>query len=295
MNYLVIFLFVYALGTSTALNSANFKPLTAQQFTSQTGFKAQYEKKEKMYRVEFPRTDLQVTVDHVPLDPFMGLTSWFLFSQTKENEFSLSGELVLTQDEVDSALGVLIDNGFTPRSLDRHFFYDDPPIYFLRLVGAGSLESLSNTIKKVLQTIQTIRLSRPKAATDFVDTFLSSSNSVSITTVDQIFGIKGQSKEGIIKYIIEPKAAPNKEEESGNKTSEKSWMVFTGSDSNALVNGALVVNEKAIKQTIATLRKANIHVVGLARADSSPNQFIIHFWGKGKAEKLAEALQKLFN
>src|SRR6266487_6712552 len=66
-----------------------------------TGLKGVYSDAENVFKVSAPRTDVKVAVDHWPMPPFMGLTSWATFAPARKQESMVMGDLVLFQDEVN--------------------------------------------------------------------------------------------------------------------------------------------------------------------------------------------------
>src|SRR5262249_14316777 len=87
---------------------------------SLTGLKGTYNEKEKVFRVSFPRTDIQISVDNVQLDPFMGLTSWTAFTPIGESDFMVMGDLVLFQDEVNPVMSTLLNHNIGVTALHNH-------------------------------------------------------------------------------------------------------------------------------------------------------------------------------
>src|SRR5713226_2498703 len=64
-----------------------------------------------VYRVGFPRTDLQVTVAGVSIKPGLALGSWAAFSGSDANA-SVMGDLVLLEGEVNPVMSKLRTAGF---------------------------------------------------------------------------------------------------------------------------------------------------------------------------------------
>src|SRR4051812_1679081 len=82
----------------------------ASRFETLTGLKGSYNEAEKVFKASFPRTDVKVSVNGWPLDPFMGLTSWAAFSPMNNTDFLVMGDLVLFEDEVNSVMSTLFEN-----------------------------------------------------------------------------------------------------------------------------------------------------------------------------------------
>src|SRR4051794_9061749 len=87
-----------------------------------TGAKGVYSTSENVHKVSFPRTDVKVTVDKWPMQPFMGLTSWASFTQGGFREAMVMGDLVLFEDEVNPVMSAALDNGLEVTALHNHFF-----------------------------------------------------------------------------------------------------------------------------------------------------------------------------
>ena len=128
-------------GTATLF--AQSKELDTAQIDQITGAKGQMNEEENVYKVSFPREDVEVSVDGVQMPPFMGLTSWAAFKPgMKDGTVMVMGDMVLFQDEVNPAMSVALDSGLAVTALHNHFFYDEPKVYFMHIAGEGTAEKL---------------------------------------------------------------------------------------------------------------------------------------------------------
>src|SRR5262249_35920505 len=75
-------------------------------------------------RVAWPRTDVAVMVDGMPLKPFAGLGSWAAFIAAPHGAMVM-GDTVVFQDEVTSAMDAAFANNLEVTGLHNHFFYDE--------------------------------------------------------------------------------------------------------------------------------------------------------------------------
>src|SRR5258705_702217 len=71
-------------------------------------------------RFGFPRTDLQVTVDGVAVKPALALGSWTAFKRTSANEAIVTGDLVLTEDELSPVMLALQQGGVEQTAVHNH-------------------------------------------------------------------------------------------------------------------------------------------------------------------------------
>jgi hypothetical protein len=57
--------------------------LNTTKIDNLTGLKGKLNEKEGVYKVAFPRNDVKVVVDGWTMPPFMGLSTWAAFTETK--------------------------------------------------------------------------------------------------------------------------------------------------------------------------------------------------------------------
>ena len=91
-----------------------------------TGVRGTFFAEEGVYKVTFPRTDVEVQIDGQAFDPFLGLTSWASFIPTGTGGLMVMGDLTLFEDEVNPVMSVALDHGLEVTALHNHFFYDRP-------------------------------------------------------------------------------------------------------------------------------------------------------------------------
>src|SRR5439155_11938067 len=75
-------------------------------------------------RIGWPRDDVKVHIDGVPLKPFAGLGSWAAFTAVPHGAMAM-GDTVVFQDEVTPAMDAAFANGLEVTGLHNHFFYDE--------------------------------------------------------------------------------------------------------------------------------------------------------------------------
>lgn len=71
------------------------------------------------------------------------------------------------------------------------------------------------------------------------------------------------------------------------------WIAFAGSDDNAVVDGDFAVTEDQLQSALKALRVGGINIVAIHShmTHETPRILFFHYWGRGPAKKLAEALQ----
>jgi hypothetical protein len=71
------------------------------------------------------------------------------------------------------------------------------------------------------------------------------------------------------------------------------WAAFSGNDDLAAVDGDFIMTAAEVQPVLQAIRKAGIHVVALHNhmTGEQPAFFFTHFWGKGKADVLAQGVR----
>ena len=104
-------------------------------------------------QILFPRTDLNVVVKGVPLEP-EGLTSRFIF-RVGGKSTHLAGDIVLLDTEVPRATAQALRNGLEITALYSPFLDESPAIKRLRVRGKGARSNLAWATKLILSSTGT--------------------------------------------------------------------------------------------------------------------------------------------
>ncbi|PYL83900.1 MAG: hypothetical protein DMF17_12240 [Verrucomicrobia bacterium] len=261
-----------------------------------TGLKGKLNEKEGVYKVTFPRDDVKVRISGSAMPPFMGLGTWAAFTETK-NGAMVMGDTVLFEDEVNPVMSIALDNGLSVTALHNHFFFDEPKVYFMHIEGEGSVDKLAGAIRKIYDTIKTIRGPNAKPANTFEEGVLGQGslpekNSINAAPLNEIFGMQGESKDGMVKFTIGRPAKMHGvkiDKEMGVNT----WAAFAGSDDNAVVDGDYAVTEDELQPALKALRVGGINIVAIHShmTHENPRILFLHYWGRGSSKKLAQAVK----
>jgi len=261
-----------------------------------TGLKGKLNEKEGVYKVTFPRDDVKVRISGWAMPPFMGLGTWAAFTETK-NGAMVMGDTVLFEDEVNPVMSIALDNGLSVTALHNHFFFDEPKVYFMHIEGEGSVDKLAGAIRKIYDTIKTIRGPNAKPANTFEEGVLGQGslpekNSINAAPLNEIFGMQGESKDGMVKFTIGRPAKMHGvkiDKEMGVNT----WAAFAGSDDNAVVDGDYAVTEDELQPALKALRVGGINIVAIHShmTHENPRILFLHYWGRGSSKKLAQAVK----
>src|SRR5438094_1635639 len=280
---LALIAFVYA-AAAADLNTARIDELT--------GLKGKMNEKEAVYKVTFPRNDVKVVVDGWTMPPFMGLGTWAAFTKGSHTEAMVMGDTVLCEDEVNAAMSAAFDNGLNVTALHNHFFFDRPKVYFMHIEGEGTADKLAGAIKKVYDAIKQTRATNPQPKDSFGSRSLPEKNSITAGPLDEIFGIPGESKDGMVKFTI-GRPAMMHGVKIDNTMGVNTWAAFAGSDDNALVDGDFAVTEDELRPVLKSLLKDKIKIVAIHQhmTHEEPRIMFFHYWGRGTAKDLAQAVK----
>jgi hypothetical protein len=274
------------------LHAAGAADLNFARIDELTGLKGKVNEKEGVYRVTFPRNDVPINVDGWKMPPFMGLGTWAAFTKGGHSEAMVMGDTVLFEDEVNSIMSVAFDNGLSVTALHNHFFFDHPKVYFMHIGGEGSVDQLAGAVRKVYDKIKEVRAANPQPKDSFGTKPLPEKSSISAEPLNAIFGTKGEENNGMVKFTIGRPATMHGvkiDKDMGVNT----WAAFAGTDNDALVDGDFAVTEDELQGVLKAMRSAGINIVAIHShmTHEAPRILFFHYWGRGSAKGLAEAVK----
>ena len=285
---LIILIFCVPLSAALAV------PLDTAKIDQITGLKGKLNEKEGVYKVTFPRNDVKVVVDGWAMPPFMGLGTWAAFTATKDRAMVM-GDTVLFEDEVNAAMSAALDNGLNVTALHNHFFFDHPKVYFMHIEGEGTVEKLAGAVRKVYDAAKQIRAASPNPKDSFGAAPLPEKSSITTAPLNEVFGAQGESKDGMVKFTFGRPATMHGvkiDKDMGVNT----WAAFAGTDDNTVVDGDFVVTEDELQPTARSLLKEKINIVAIHQhmTHEQPRMMFFHYWGRGRAKDLAQAIKGAF-
>jgi hypothetical protein len=266
-------------------------PLDTAKIDRLTGLKGKFNEKEGVYKVTFPRNDVKIVVDGWTMPPFMGLGTWAAFTPTKDGAMVM-GDTVLFEDEVNAAMSAALDNGLNVTALHNHFFFDHPKVYFMHIEGEGSVDHLASAVRKVYDAARQVRATNPQPKDSFGASPLPEKNSINAASLNQVFEAQGESKDGMLKFTF-GRPAKMHGTNIGKDMGVNTWAAFAGSDDNAVVDGDFAVTEDELQPVLKSLLKDKINIVAIHQhmTHEEPRIMFFHYWGRGPAKDLANAVK----
>jgi len=271
--------------------------LDTAKIESITGLKGVANEKENSFKISKPRTDVAITVDQARLAPFMGFTSWATFTPGTKDGVMVMGDMVLFEDEVNSVMTVALDKGLAVTALHNHFFFDDPKVYFMHIGGEGSVDKLAEGVRAIFDKVKEIRTANAQPAKSFGLGQLPEKSSIDGEAISQVFAKKGDAKDGMYKITIGRETKMECGCTVGNTMGINTWAAFAGTSDDALVVGDFVMLENELQTVLKTLRGNGINIVAIHQhmTGENPRMMFLHYYGRGKALALAEAVKAALN
>jgi hypothetical protein len=225
----------------------------------------------------------------------MGLGTWAAFTATKDGAMVM-GDTVLFEDEVNTAMSTALDNGLSVTALHNHFFFDKPKVFFMHIEGEGKFEQLATAVKKMYDSVKAVRASNTRPAESFASagagqSSLSEKSSITAAPLNEIFGAQGETKNGMVKFTFGHPATMHGVK-IDNAMGVNTWAAFAGSDDNAVVDGDFAVTEGELQPTARSLLKEKMNIVAIHQhmTHEQPRMMFFHYWGRGRAKDLAQAI-----
>src|SRR5260370_28256445 len=243
--------------------------------------------KANVLKVNIPRTDLTVTVDGVATPTPFGFGGWLAMTKGEGERDVMMGDLVLLEDEVNPVMSALLDNGLDVTALHNHFYFDEPRIFFVNVMGHASSAELARKVKPALDLIGHVESTRPKAPI----TASLQRGKIDTTKIAIIVGHEGEQNGAVYKITVGRDDLKLREMGAliDARMGLNTWASFVGNDQTAAVAGDVAMLESEVNRVLKTLRKHGLNVVAIHHhmIETRPTIIFLHYWGKGPAEKLA--------
>ncbi len=241
-----------------------------------------------VYKVSLPRTDLEVTLDGVPLKAGFALSSWVAFEPMGDGAMAM-GDLVLTHSEVNPVMSKLEEGGFEVTALHNHLLRSAPATMYMHVEGHGDPVRLAQALHAALSLSRT-----PFTAPAPPPTAAAPPVGLDVPSLDQVLGAKGKVNGGVLQYSI-----PRKDQiTSGGMAVPPPMGTATAINfqptgaGRAAITGDFVLEASEVNPVIKALRSHGIEVTAVHNhmLSDEPRIFFMHFWANGDAGALAAGL-----
>jgi hypothetical protein len=257
-----------------------------------TGAKGELSAEEGVFKVNLPRSDLNVRAAGVKVTPPLGLTAWAAFKRTG-NDTMVMGDIVLLEDQVNPVMDVALANGLEVTALHNHFFWDSPKVMFMHIGGMGDTAKLAGAVGKVFARLRETAGGKGKVPRASIDPARSK---LQPERLDAVLGQKGAYKSGVYKAVV-GRTVRMQGHEMGKAMGVNTWAAFAGTMERAVVDGDFAMLESELQPVLKALRAAGIDIVAIHNhmTGEEPRMMFLHYWGVGPAEQLARGVRSALN
>ena len=242
-----------------------------------------------VHRYGFPRSDLSVTLDGVPIKPAFALGGWVAF-KPMNGDVMVMGDLVLLETEINPVMAKMIANGLEITAVHNHLLRASPATFYMHVAGHGDPVKIATAIRNALAESKTpLTTTASTASPPAID--------LDTAQLDQIIGVKGQANGGVYQFNV-PRRDPITE--GGMPLTPVGPMgVAIGINfqptggGKAAITGDFVLTNDEVNPVIMALKTHGIEVTALHShmLDETPRLFFMHFWANDDAIKLATGLR----
>lgn len=257
-----------------------------QDVLSMLGKKGDY--KDNVLKINIPRNDLKVTVGGVATPTPFGFGGWLAMTKGSGEHNVMMGDLVLLQEEVNPVMSAMLNNGLEVTALHNHFFFEEPRIFYMHVMGHGTPEDLARRAKPGLDLIG--HVPRHEGASS-AGSAGGAQGRLDTAKIAQIVGHEGELSGNVYKITLGRDDLKLRDMGAtiNSRMGLNTWAAFTGSDQNAAIAGDVAMLENEVQPVLKALRGHDLDVVAIHHhmLVTQPTIIFLHYWGTGPAEKLA--------
>ena len=243
-----------------------------------------------VYRVSFPRTDLNVTVGAVKVKAGFALGSWAAFKSLGVNGTAAHGDLVLTDTEINPVISSLQQHNFEITALHNHLINESPSVMYLHFWGTGDAATLAAGLKDALSKSKTPMGSSPAPLTTG-----GVGDGLPADQIQQAIGLRGTVTNGVL-ALSQPR--PETIQMMGVTLPPSMGMATainfqSAGGGKVVATGDFVMLADEVNKVARALRQHDIAVTALHNhmLHGSPELYFMHFWGEGDATAVASGLK----
>jgi hypothetical protein len=90
--------------------------------------------------------------DRYKIPDWMGISSAINFQPLGDGKAAISGDLVLTRDEVNRVLRILLENNINVTAIHGHMLDERPRMFFMHFWATGDAKILAKGLREALRS-----------------------------------------------------------------------------------------------------------------------------------------------
>jgi len=244
-----------------------------------------------VYRFNFPRSDLRVTVGALRLKPAFALGGWVAMHPVPGGLHGpvvmAMGDLVLREREVAPVMDRLLKGGIEITAIHHHVIRETPRVLYMHIHAVSDAVDIAKQIHDALALTSTPPAAAPAASTSIA---------LDTAAVSRILGQSGRVNGGVYQVSV-PRADTIRERDMeipptlGLATAIN--FQPTGSGKAAII-GDFVMRANEVDPVMRALRANGIQATSLHShlLNEEPRLYFMHFWANDDALKLARGLRE---
>lgn len=236
-------------------------------------------------KVGLTRTDLNVTIGDVRLNPAMALDSWVAFQRMGDSTMVM-GDLVLTEGEIGPVMDRIVNAGMNVSAIHNTLIGETPHVLDLHIDGQGDPIKMAKTIHDAILL----------SGTPFNESSYAppENNDIDKVHLDRLMGYNSTFVDSLYEYQI-PRNEPimNSGMEIPASLDVATSIKFQPlAGEKAAVTGDFALTANEVSLVVRALNDNGIQVTAIHShmLTESPRLFYLHFWGTGNAYELAKGL-----
>jgi hypothetical protein len=238
-------------------------------------------------KYSFPRSDLQVVVHGVTLQPALALGSWVAFEGGTTDAMAM-GDLVLTEREVGPVLTKLQEQGVQQTALHNHLLGESPRVMYLHIQARGQATKIAEAVHSALALTGTPQVKAPGPQP-------TEASPLDTARIKDVLGYGGSINAGVYQVIV-PRAEAV---QADGMVVPPSMGVATAMNfqptggGKAAIAGDFVLTATEVNPVIQVLRSRGIEVTAVHShmLTEEPRLFFLHYWANADAVGLARGLR----
>ena len=288
--------------TATPQGAAPAMPAPYQAALATLGRSGDF--KDNVLKVNLGRSDLKVTIKGRAVPTPLGFGGWVAFTSgnmssggsAKEDGMDvMMGDLVLTEDQVNPVMSLVLDNGLEATAIHNHFFWESPRIFYMHVHGHGPLADLAKKIKPAIDLMMKGVVPPAASAPAGATASQAAPLGFDAAALSKIIGAAGERSGAVYKVTLGRADLAVKEMGAtiNARMGLNTWAAFTGTADNAVVAGDVAMLATEVTPVLAAMRKAGLSIVSLHHhmIGTEPDIYFLHYWGEGNAETLARGVR----
>jgi hypothetical protein len=240
-----------------------------------------------VYRVSFPRSDLEVSVGGTPIKTGLALGGWAAFRNDGDAAV-VDGDFALLPSEIDLVVTALQSHGVEVTALHNHLVGETPQVMYLHFLGKGDAIALARGIRAAIAPTATPPLASSAEATPEMPDWA--------RALQQSVGHSGTMKGGVLSIGV-----PRPEDIHADGVNLLPSMGMAHSFNFQEVDGGrvattgdFVLTDDEVNPVLRQLQAGGMGVTAIHNhlLHGMPSLIFMHFWATGDPHQIGDALKR---